>query len=132
MKWLLGASFTVILFAFGFYYVDTQIQNTAQSNPKIKSSAPLLAQGKALFVANCASCHGQDAKGVNGAGPPFIHVIYEPNHHGDMSFYAAVQNGVRAHHWPYGNMPPQPQVSADDVGKIVAYIRKLQKQKGIF
>ena len=42
----------------------------------------------------------------------------------------AAQNGVRAHHWPYGDMPPQPHVSAGDLKAIVTYIRALQQANG--
>ncbi len=42
------------------------------------------ARGRDVFNARCASCHGRDAKGGRG-GPPLIHRIYEPSHHGDMA-----------------------------------------------
>lgn len=109
--------------------------NGAQNQNKVASVADLSgfeASGKKLFDANCVSCHGDNAQGVEGAGPTFISKIYEPSHHADISFYRAVKMGVRAHHWPYGNMPPQPQVNEADVEKIVAYIRRLQKENGIF
>lgn len=90
------------------------------------------AAGKTLFDANCAGCHGDNAAGVEGAGPTFINKIYEPSHHADISFYRAAKMGVRAHHWPFGNMPAQPQVNEADIEKIVAYIRRLQKENGVF
>lgn len=89
-------------------------------------------EGAALFAAKCASCHGPNAAGQDGVGPPLVHVIYEPGHHSDMSFFLAARMGVRAHHWSFGNMPAQPQVSDEDVAKIVAYIRALQRANGIF
>ena len=66
--------------------------------------------GQALFEENCMTCHGRHATGSD-QGPPLVHRIYEPNHHGDMSFRLAVRNGVRAHHWPFGNMAPVEGVS---------------------
>jgi ubiquinol-cytochrome c reductase cytochrome c subunit len=33
------------------------------------TTSPLVARGRALFAAGCASCHGFDAKGVKGQGP---------------------------------------------------------------
>lgn len=130
MKWILLSVATIGLFVFGYFYVSqnppTGLQ-VASSTPNVAT----LNAGRTLFRANCASCHGQGAVGVEGAGPPFIHIIYEPNHHADASFYAAVKNGVRAHHWPYGNMPPQPQVAQEEMEKIIAYIRKIQRQNGI-
>lgn len=89
------------------------------------------AAGAALFAANCAACHGENGAGRDGAGPPLIHVIYEPSHHGDAAFYLAVQNGVRAHHWRFGNMPPVAGVSQADVSRIIAYIRTVQRANGI-
>ncbi len=88
--------------------------------------------GERAFNAKCASCHGPMAAGQAGLAPPLIHKIYEPNHHGDMSFHIAVQNGVRAHHWPFGNMPPVAGLTKADVNNIVSYIRALQQENGIF
>jgi hypothetical protein len=42
----------------------------------------------------------------------------------------AAHNGVRAHHWRSGNMPPQPLVSELEVKAIVRYVRELQKATG--
>ncbi|NVK05947.1 MAG: c-type cytochrome [Marivivens sp.] len=87
--------------------------------------------GKTAFDAVCATCHGSNATGKMGFGPPLIHPIYEPNHHGDMAFQMAAQNGVQAHHWPFGNMPPQAGVTSGDVNAIVAYVREIQRANGI-
>lgn len=89
-------------------------------------------EGQALFQGNCAMCHGDLADGRQGLGPPLVHKIYEPGHHSDGSFYLAAAQGVRAHHWRFGNMPPVDTVSQDDVGKIVAYVRSLQRANGIY
>ncbi len=86
--------------------------------------------GESLFKANCQACHGPNASGTK-LGPPLIHDIYNPGHHSDLAFYLAAASGVRQHHWPYGDMPPQPQVSEDDVGLIIRYIRELQEANGI-
>ncbi len=86
--------------------------------------------GKALFDANCATCHGDNAAGSE-QGPPLVHRIYEPSHHGDQAFILAALNGVRAHHWQFGNMPPVKGVSESDVGKITNYIRTIQRANGI-
>ncbi|HEY9163072.1 MAG TPA: cytochrome c, partial [Magnetovibrio sp.] len=87
-------------------------------------------RGQVAFTDNCAQCHGINAGGTD-QGPPFIHDIYNAGHHGDEAFFVAAKIGVRAHHWPYGNMPPQPQVSAGEVAAIVAYVRELQAANGI-
>jgi mono/diheme cytochrome c family protein len=90
----------------------------------------LAQSGKALFEANCAECHGQIGGGTDH-GPPLVHDIYNPGHHADISFLLAARNGVRAHHWPFGNMPPQPQVNEAQVEAIVRYVRELQAANGI-
>jgi mono/diheme cytochrome c family protein len=87
--------------------------------------------GQTAFDAVCAACHGPNAAGRDGYGPPLVHRIYEPNHHADAAFYLAVQNGVRAHHWPFGNMPPQQGLTRADVTAIIAYVRALQRANGI-
>lgn len=87
--------------------------------------------GKRAFDAVCAECHGTNAQGREGVAPPLVHKIYEPGHHGDMAFVLAAQNGVRAHHWRFGNMPAVEGVTKADVLSIVAYVRALQRENGI-
>ncbi len=57
-----------------------------------------LAKGRTLFLQNCMQCHGKGAQGSD-KGPPLVHRYYEPNHHGDIAFYLAVERGVGQHHW---------------------------------
>jgi cytochrome c len=87
-------------------------------------------QGDSLFAANCASCHGESGRGT-AIGPPLLHVIYEPGHHSDASFLLATQRGVAAHHWRFGDMPPQPHLDSATVRKITAYVRWAQREVGI-
>ena len=116
--------------------------STSESDPKDPSgqkpvSSSLLQtptefkKGEALLLTHCAQCHGAGAVGTN-IGPPLVHKIYEPNHHGDPSFHRAVQMGVQAHHWSFGNMPRIEGVGPGEVDAIVAYVRWLQRQAGIF
>lgn len=87
--------------------------------------------GKLAFEAKCAACHGANAAGHNGVAPPLVHKIYEPSHHSDMAFVMAVQNGVRSHHWSFGNMPQIERLTQGDVMMIAAYVRELQRANGI-
>lgn len=87
--------------------------------------------GQKVFEAACAVCHGTNAAGQNGVAPPLVHKIYEPSHHGDGSFLIAAKNGVRSHHWKFGDMPPVKGVTDGDVKMVVAYIRELQRANGI-
>jgi mono/diheme cytochrome c family protein len=95
------------------------------------ASIPMeLSAGETAYTANCATCHGERGLGTE-RGPPFINIIYEPAHHADIAFTMAAERGVQAHHWNFGNMPPVPAVSTEQVAQIVAYIRYLQRQVGI-
>ncbi len=87
--------------------------------------------GRIAFNANCALCHGPNAAG-SSLGPPLVHKIYEPGHHQDFAFRNAAQRGVQSHHWQFGDMPPVPAVSENDVERIICYIRELQRANGVF
>lgn len=87
--------------------------------------------GQKAYEAKCAACHGLNAVGQVGIAPPLVHVIYEPSHHGDDSFYRAAEMGVRGHHWPFGNMPAVDGITRGEVTLIIAYIRELQRANGI-
>ena len=87
--------------------------------------------GKRVFDTSCAACHGANAAGQNGVAPPLVHKIYEPSHHSDAAFLLAAKNGVRAHHWNFGNMPPVEGLTDADVKMVAAYVRELQRANGI-
>ncbi|WP_417670024.1 c-type cytochrome [Roseibium sp.] len=127
----------VLIAGLAWRFIEAQPEDVADyGTPLVSVEVPKLQgaarEGEALFNDKCASCHGRNAAGQEGVAPPLVHRIYEPNHHGDGAFLIAALQGVRAHHWPFGNMPPVPGVTPDDVGKIVAYVRTLQKANGIF
>ena len=119
----------VLVIGSGAYFISGSAPRAAE-NIKIPTLSPLAAAGKIAYDKNCASCHGVNGVGTN-QGPPFIHTIYNPGHHGDDAFFRAVRNGVAQHHWPYGDMPPRPDVTDKDVTAIVKFIRELQKANGI-
>ncbi|WP_370331585.1 c-type cytochrome [Aquicoccus porphyridii] len=87
--------------------------------------------GQRAFEAKCVACHGDNAAGVMGSGPPLVHKIYEPSHHADYAFEMAVKNGVRAHHWRFGDMAPVEGLTGADIRAITAYVRELQRENGI-
>ncbi len=97
--------------------------------PELSAAAQV---GKKQFEVSCVACHGANAAGQEGVAPPLVHIIYEPNHHGDQSFYQAVRHGVRAHHWRFGNMPAIEGVSQSQVADIIIYVRELQRANSIF
>ena len=101
--------------------------------PQATASGPVPTEfqtGETTFNANCSICHGKQAAGTDH-GPPLVHKVYEPNHHGDEAFKRAAANGVKAHHWEFGNMPKIDAVTPADVDQIVKYVRWLQRQAGI-
>ena len=87
--------------------------------------------GEDIFIASCSLCHGANAAGTR-QGPTLIDAIYKPGHHSDFSIRAAIRQGVRQHHWSFGDMPPVPGVPPDDVEKIICYVREMQQANGIF
>ncbi|MCF6272879.1 MAG: cytochrome c [Rhodobacteraceae bacterium] len=87
-------------------------------------------QGKADFDKGCAVCHGVNAAGTE-RGPTLIHSLYRPGHHPDGSFYRAALQGVVAHHWRFGNMPPVPGITEAELGPIIVYLRELQQANGV-
>ena len=103
--------------------VDVTLPESLSSNAII---------GQRGFEAKCAACHGLNAAGNSQAGPPLIHKIYEPGHHGDASFQRAAAVGVLPHHWKFGDMPPIQGVTPAEVKTILAYIRELQRANNIF
>ncbi|WP_246413525.1 c-type cytochrome [Rubricella aquisinus] len=113
-----------------FWAGASEPQPEAATGPMIPPLSPLALAGQNSFNAQCAACHGENGFG-SPQGPPLIHVIYEPSHHGDFAFVRAVQQGVRAHHWRFGNMPAQPQVSPNEIASIIAFIREVQVAHGI-
>lgn len=87
--------------------------------------------GEAAFNTFCTECHGKNAGGRDGFGPPLVHEIYEPGHHADISFLYAPKVGVRAHHWSFGNMPTIPGITDEETALILKYVRALQVANGI-
>lgn len=87
-------------------------------------------QGEALFQKNCVACHGNNGQGSD-KGPALVHAVYKPSHHADLAFHLAVRDGVQPHHWQFGEMPPQPAVTPEEVEHIIAYVRQQQRQAGI-
>lgn len=91
----------------------------------------VVARGAELFATNCAVCHGPDLRGT-ATGPPFLDVIYAPNHHSDEAFQQAAAFGVVPHHWNFGPMVPVAGLNREDVAMIVAFVRTEQEAAGIF
>lgn len=85
--------------------------------------------GAALYATNCASCHGSDLRGT-ALGPSHLSVVYQPDHHPDESFRAAITSGVTPHHWNFGSMQPVAGLDDDEMTAIIAFIRDVQQREG--
>jgi len=87
-------------------------------------------RGAALFQKHCIECHGRDARG-NVWGPSLLHPGYRPDHHSDLAFYIAIQQGVGQHHWQFGDMKAVPALSPEEAGHVISWIRSEQKKAGV-
>jgi len=145
-------SWIIFLVAFGFLLVllvgcspgeeESHSSHSTMEASSVKSPLPIeegqsaiqvpeeFYQGEERFNSLCLRCHGVHARGTSN-GPPLVHKIYEPSHHGDFAFQRAAAQGVRAHHWEFGNMPKIADASPDDVKLIIQYVRWLQREVGI-
>ena len=116
----------------GVAQYQTTDSNTTQQVSVTRPALSATAQaGEEVFNAHCSLCHGMNAEGTV-QGPTLIDSIYKPGHHSDFSIRTAVRQGVRQHHWSFGDMPPVSGVSSDDVEEIICYIREMQQANGIF
>jgi len=97
---------------------------------KEPTPTPEINRGKMSYQAFCQECHGVNGAGTD-KGPTFLHKFYRPGHHGDQSFYMAAKNGVKAHHWKFGDMPPVDGVNETQVKNIIAYVRAIQQANGL-
>ena len=120
----------LVVFAASGWLVWNLRPSTTNTQVEIPALSVVAANGRAIFAENCAACHGTSAAGGD-TGPPLIHIIYNPRHHADGAFYGAAKLGVLQHHWRFGNMPAQPQVSDDEIAAVVQYVRELQRANGI-
>ena len=121
----IGLLIAVVTFAI----VLTACATDSTKSNRSSKTVPAAGGGAALYEQHCGSCHGVDLKGT-ARGPSQLSVVYAPDHHPDESYRSAIANGVRAHHWSFGDMPPVKGLSADQVDEIIAYIRAQQRKHG--
>ena len=123
---ILAFSFLLIM---GFFISPIAFADEGDANqPKVPFK---YAVGYKKYQEFCSGCHGKWLDGTK-QGPPLVHGFYKPSHHGDAAFYRAALNGVRAHHWKFGNMPPVNGVSRKDMDFVVPFIRWFQQAKGLY
>jgi mono/diheme cytochrome c family protein len=82
----------------------------AMKPPEVTGNA---AQGRHLFLMNCAHCHGEDAHGDEG---PDLHNL----HRSDARIHEVITAGIK------GEMPSFAKKLGDpDVRELIAYLRTL-------
>jgi len=120
----------------------TPIVNTAAHGAGAAAPAPeadsiimpelsqIAQSGEIAFQESCSACHGVTLSGTE-FGPPLIHQLYVPGHHGDSAIASAAKNGVISHHWRFGNMPPVVGITDANLRWITQYIREMQVANGI-
>ncbi len=109
--------------------MDTERAQPSEPAPKITRVEQVPVDhrsGYARFQQICAACHGPWARGGQN-GPPLVHDLYKPGHHSNRAFARAILQGMKQHHWYFGDMPPVASATQDDVQTIVPYLRWLQK-----
>jgi mono/diheme cytochrome c family protein len=88
-----------------------------------------LTLGEDVYQSRCAACHGDDLRGTE-RGPSQLSIVYQPSHHPDASYVAAITQGSASHHWDFGDMPPVEGLSEDEIASVIAYIRSVQDAEG--
>src|SRR5512140_3721071 len=92
--------------------------------------ADAVAAGQALYLKNCASCHGRNGQGGPGndlipAAPALDGDKWD---HGstDQAIFDNIKNGIA----PDFNMVPfKDKLKDDEIKSLVAFIRSLEKKK---
>jgi mono/diheme cytochrome c family protein len=94
--------------------------STSNGNVNVPPSGDA-SRGEAVFAKNCASCHGADGKAKTpGAAEQFPHATdLTTAHFSNERLATVIHNGV-----PGTAMPGYPQLSADDIGGLIAYMQK--------
>jgi hypothetical protein len=88
------------------------------------------ASGMVGLTEDCAVCHGRFAGGT-ARGPNLIHTDYGLSRRSDAQFRYAVLEGMPDRRG-YGAMPATPGLPARSVDRAIAFVRELQRAKGIW
>lgn len=87
-------------------------------------------EGRAVFRATCADCHGALAQGA-ASGPALLHPAYASGRYSDADFRAAVREGRAPRLWSFGPMPAHPDLPEEDLERVIAFVRELQRATGL-
>ena len=129
MRSRLGGGLRIIGVVVGVVAAATSIAGCGDDDGSNALTEPAASRGAALYEASCAECHGSDLRGTD-RGPSHLSIVYEPGHHPDASFRGAIEQGVRAHHWDFGDMDPVPGLDDEEIDLIIAFVREQQATHG--
>lgn len=88
-------------------------KESAHGSPADKLTPDDIAQGKQIFAAQCAGCHGFDGSGQLG---PNLHGVEARR--GDAGIFSVIRNGT-------GAMPPVMSLNDQRVWQVVGFVRTL-------
>jgi ubiquinol-cytochrome c reductase cytochrome c subunit len=98
--------------------------STASAETSASTQASV-AQGQKIFAANCATCHGLSASGVNGVGPSLYGVGAA-----SVSFQVGTGRMPLANQGPQAEQKPV-QFTKDQIADLAAYVASLAPGPGI-
>lgn len=90
---------------------------SAQSVNPYEGNGRAIFTGGALFRAQCATCHGADAKGISSIDAPDLTLMWAERQRSIREVYGIIQNGV-----PGSIMPPH-DLTEDETWLLVAYLQ---------
>ena len=88
-------------------------QNAPQAPPAAPATPADLEEGKALYAAQCSSCHGIDGSGSMGPN-----IRGSAQRRGDQGLFAVIRNGI-----PGTGMPGISSLNDKRAMQVVAYVR---------
>lgn len=94
------------------------IAQAQPSNP-LASDPRAARAGGVIFRAQCATCHGADAKGISSIDAPDLTLIWAQEGSSDGSVFANIQNGIAG-----SIMPPHGFPDAE-IWMLVSYLRSV-------
>ena len=102
-------------------FMATLANNIDETSIAYNPTAELLAEGKAIFVKNCVSCHGPEAQGAS-IGPNLTDE-YWIHKGGIKDIFKTIKNGVQEK----GMIPWGQQLSNAQIAAAATFIKSLQE-----
>lgn len=107
------ASLAVIFLLSSVSIAQAQSSNPLASDPRAARA------GGVIFRAQCATCHGADAKGISSIDAPDLTLIWAQEGRSDGSVFASIRSGI-----PGSIMPPHGFPDAE-IWMLVSYLRSV-------